>query len=184
MALTADNVRVAVTGAVYTAPTGTTAPTTPAAAFGAGWVDLGYVSEDGVTESYNEDTTDIKAWQGGTTVRTLTSSTTAQLHLTLIESSNAVLEVFHKGSTITTDTGNSTLEVGPPVEDKRAFALDVIDGDTHVRILVANGEVTERGDVVYKNDEPIGYEITITCYPDADNVVMVKLSDSDAWAAA
>ena len=34
--------------------------------------------------------------------------------------------------------------------------------------------MTERGDVVYKNDEAIGYEVTITCYPDQNGVKAYK----------
>ena len=49
MALVAENVRVAVTGAVMVGPTSAPAPTdadTPPTGFD----DLGYISEDGVTE--------------------------------------------------------------------------------------------------------------------------------------
>lgn len=43
MALDSDNVRVATTGAVYVAPTGTTAPTDSDGTLNAAFVDLGYV---------------------------------------------------------------------------------------------------------------------------------------------
>jgi hypothetical protein len=41
MALDSDNVRVAVSGAVYVAPTGTTAPTDSGTALDAAFIDLG-----------------------------------------------------------------------------------------------------------------------------------------------
>ena len=51
MTLTSDNVRVAVTGAVYMGPTTATAPTGPTSSLGGDWDDLGYMNEDGVTEA-------------------------------------------------------------------------------------------------------------------------------------
>ena len=189
MALSASNVRVAVTGAVYVAPTGTTLPTTAAAALGAGFIDLGYVSEDGVTEAYEDETTDIKAWQGGATVRTVITGSTATLSFTMVETKTDVLELFHKNSSVVTDgsTGYKMNVVQPGV-DKRVFVLDVIDGAEEVRIVVPSGEVTERGEIVYKNDEPVGYQVTITCYPTTQgtdaNTVLVKLSGDTAWSGS
>jgi hypothetical protein len=44
------------------------------------------------------------------------------------------------------------------------------DGSDLIRIVVPDGQVVERGDVVYKNDTPIGYQVTVTAYPDASGV--------------
>jgi hypothetical protein len=41
--------------------------------------------------------------------------------------------------------------------------------------------VTERAEIVYANGEAIGYDITITCYPDSNNVVLTKFSDDANW---
>ena len=69
MALDSDNVRVAVTGAVYVAPTGTTAPTASGSSLDAAFIDLGYVSSDGITEGIDKSTTQIRSWQDGSLVR-------------------------------------------------------------------------------------------------------------------
>ena len=57
MALDSDNVRVAVTGAVYVAPTGTAAPNYSDDALNVAFQDLGYVSADGIAESIDRATT-------------------------------------------------------------------------------------------------------------------------------
>jgi len=56
-------VRVAVTGAVYVAPTGSTAPTDATTALDAAWKSVGYISEDGVVESNDTENEEVKAWQ-------------------------------------------------------------------------------------------------------------------------
>src|SRR5687768_11806245 len=73
MALDAANVRVGITGGVRSAAVGTTAPTDPTSAYGAGWNEYGYISEDGVEETFTSESTDIRAWQNGVLVRTVNS---------------------------------------------------------------------------------------------------------------
>lgn len=182
MALDADNVRSALTGAVYTAAKGTTAPTDPTTAFGVGWVDLGYVNEDGVTESNSDDWNEVKAWQNRTIVRRLLSSSEETFKFMLLETTAAALTLYHAGSAIT-GSGPWTMEVVQPTENRKAFGIDVIDGSIHTRILVPDGQVTDRGDIVYKNGDAYGYEMTITAYPDSAGVVAIKMSDDTAWGA-
>lgn len=181
MTLDAAKVRVAVTGAVYTGPTSATAPTSATSSVPATYNDMGYISEDGVTEAYDEDVQDIQAWQGGAIVRTVISSSKATISFTMIESKASTLELYHKGSTMESLGVNGyKIDVKTPNVVRKKFILDVLDGSTHVRIYVADGEVTERGEIVYANDEPIGYNVTITCYP-VNNIVLTKYSDDVNW---
>jgi hypothetical protein len=48
---------------------------------------------------------------------------------------------------------------------QKSFIIDVVDGSELIRTYIPNGEVTEVGDRVYASGEPIGYEVTITAYP-------------------
>ena len=180
MTLDAQKVRVAVTGAVYAGPTSSTAPTSAVSTVPAGYNDLGYISEDGVTEAYDEDVQDIQAWQGGAIVRTLISSSKASLSFTMIESKASTLELYHKGSTMEAVSGGYKIDVKLPNVVRKKFILDVLDGSTHLRIYVPDGEVTERGEITYVNDETISYNVTITCYP-VNDVVLTKFSDDAYW---
>jgi hypothetical protein len=175
-------VRVAVSGAVSVAATGSTAPTDSTTALAAAFADLGFVSEDGVTESYSDDTTDIKAWQGGVTVRTVISGSTATLKFKLIETRGKVLSVYHKGSAVVaTAAGKWKIDVKAATADPRAWAIDVVDGSNHVRLYASNAEVTERSDIVYTSSDAIEYEVTVTLYPDANGVLLTKFSDDANW---
>lgn len=182
MTLNSANVRVGVTGELYAAVTGTTRPANSTEALNAAYVGMGYVSEEGVTETLDESVTRIVAWQGGAVVRSTTEEATATLQLTLIETKAAVLELFHRGSAVTDlGGGQFKIDVKVPTEDRQQFVLDVLDGTKHIRFDIADGEVTERGEIVYANGEPIGYPVTITCYPNSSNVLYTKFSDDTAW---
>lgn len=170
-----ENVLVALTGGIVTAPTGSTAPTDADTAWAGAYVDLGYISEDGITESPSDDTTEIKVWQGGAVVRRLITGSSTTYQFMMVETTAAGLELYHKGSVVTGGGGGEgSIEVKSPTTDRRSFGIDVIDGDRLVRLYIPDGEVTERGDVVYKNDEPIGYEVTVTAYPGDDDVHTIK----------
>ena len=182
MALDATQVRVGITGELYKAPLGTTAPTGPTSVLDAAFTGLGYVSEDGVTESWDDSVDNIVAWQSATTVRAAVTESTGTLAMTLIQTNATVLEAFHRGSTMAEPTADTfRLDVKPIQSDPSAWVLDVIDGDRHIRMFLGNAEITERGEVMYANGQPIGYPITITCYPDANGNLMQKWSDDPAW---
>ena len=169
MALTAANVRVAVTGAVYAGPTATAAPTSHSSTL-TGFVDLGYVSEDGVSETRDRSSEPIRAWQNSDLVREVVTESSIQYELTLIETTEATVELFY-GATVAAD---GQIDINPATTGgAKSFVIDVIDGDEAIRIYVPRGEVTEVGDQVYAAGEPIGYEITITAYP-VDGVAVTK----------
>ena len=44
----------------------------------------------------------------------------------------------------------------------------ILRGNIAKRVVIPRGKVSEMGDVVYKDNEVIGYELTITCLPDSD----------------
>ena len=181
MSLDASKARVAVTGSVYVGPLTATAPTTASDPIPPEYADTGFVSDDGITESYDEDTNDVRAWQNGQIVRTLISSSNATLKFTMIETKKTTLELYHKGSTVVSDGADGyRLDVKPPAPDPRRFVIDVLDGTNVERIYVPFGEVTERGEITYVNDEVISYEVTVTCYP-VNGVVLTKFSNDPNW---
>lgn len=170
MALVEANVRVGVTGAVYSGPTGTTAPTNTSTAI-TPRVDLGFISEDGVTRTLPNagDSSPIKAWQNGATVRTIRtlSEDNPTYSFTLLETKLESVQ-FALGVTVT-----QTVTEGSYVIDTTAsrgykdLVIDVIDGANIERTHLPKAMVTEVGDLVYKNDEPYGYEVTVTAERDA-----------------
>ena len=173
MATTAGNVRVGVTGGVYGAPAGTTLPTTVDGALDGGFVELGYISEDGITQAIASDITDIQAWQNGDVVRKVQTSHDLTYAMAFLETSEAVLEAYY---------GNfaaGEVEIKGEQGVRQCWVLQVIDGNTAIRIVIPDGQVTERGDIAYVNGEAVQYPVTITCYPDSLGVKAYMYTDLD-----
>lgn len=171
MALDSDNVRVAVTGAVYVAPTGTAAPSYSDDALNVAFQDLGYVSADGISESMDKSTTQIRSWQDGSLVREIISEGTYSVSLTFIETNEDVVELYY-GATL----ASGSLNIDPRSSGgRKSFVIDVIDGTNIERTYIAAGEITSVGERTLASGEAIGYEVTITAYADASEVVATKL---------
>jgi len=157
MALTASNVRAAITGAVYVGATATAAPTSHNSVLDAGFADLGYLNADGITEARERTSEPIRAWQLNTIVRTLITESGMTFTFVPIETKKKTIETFY-GSSVTDGTGLITVDPAS-TGGRLSWVIDVIDGTDTIRWYIAEGEVTEVGDVVYAagSGDPIGY---------------------------
>ena len=166
MATDSTKVAVAVTGSVYRAPLATSAPTSQASALNVAFVDLGYIGEGGVTQTIpaSGDATPIKVWQNGATVRTVRSASDDPATFTFValETNKTVVESW-AGATVTQTAteGAYTLNT-TSTRTHYAWVVDVVDGAELERVYIPDGVVSEVGDRVYANGEPIGYEMTIS----------------------
>ena len=90
-----------VSGAVYRAALGSTLPTDATTSLDAAFKELGYVSEDGVSNNNSPSSDNVKAW-GGATVLVLQNEKTDEWTLTLIEALNEnVLKTIYGDSKVT-----------------------------------------------------------------------------------
>lgn len=170
MALDSDNVRVAVTGAVYVGATTTTAPSYSDDTLDAGFSDLGYVSADGIVETIDKSTTQIRSWQDGSLVREIVSEGTYAVELTFIETNQDVVELYY-GATL----ASGVLDGDPRATGGRqSFVIDVIDGTSIERTYIPAGEITSVGERTLASGEAIGYTVTITAYADTDSTTFKK----------
>jgi len=160
---------------VYAAPLGTSLPTSATANLNAAFVDLGWVGEDGVTNSISRDTTKHYAW-GGQVVKVTQDKYTETIKLTLLESSAAVFRVVYGTDNVTAGGDYLSLKVEHSRLQlaRQSFVIDFIDGDRAGRIVVREGQVTELSDVVYTAKDLTRYEITVDVFKpsNADNAVV------------
>lgn len=167
------------TGALRWAPLGTTLPTDAKAALDAAFVDLGYIGEDGFTESNSRDITKKKAF-GGSTVKILQTDYTATVSFTFLESVNAnVLKaVFGEDNvTVTPAAGANGNQVrvskNKAILPHKSWVIDTIDDDKHYRSVIADGQVMTIGDITIVHTDTIMYTVTIEAFENngTDNIV-------------
>lgn len=167
---TASNVSVGkpkVTGAIYTAPLGTALPTDAVTDLAGAYIGLGYVSEDGVTNENKAETKDIKAW-GGDTVSSEQTSKTDKFKYKLIEALNVeVLKAVYRSDNVsgTLSTG-ITVHANSKPSTAAVWVIDIVMTDNAVkRVVIPEGKLTELEEIVYKDDDAIGYGMTISARP-------------------
>lgn len=168
---------------LWTAPVGTALPATLDVAMStvADWKAVGLLSEDGASESRDEDTSDFYAW-GGKLIRTQRSKHKRSISVTCLEDNLVVFGLVNPGSTVTTTAGVNTRTIKIPKSEKRAFTLELTDGDVTKRRHIPTGEITEVGEVTLSESDLQAFELTITLYPSADDVLYVDY-DNDPQTA-
>ena len=155
-------------GVSFAAPTGTSLPTDVKTALNAAFVEHGFISEDGLKDAEEIDSNDITAF-GGENVLTVTTSRKHTFALTFIQSLDPDVqkEVYGQDNVeVDAETGLTMIRRNASEMPRRSFVFELLLTGDHVkRTVVPEGQVTERGDVEYVNDEAVGYPVTIVAYP-------------------
>lgn len=163
MSADAGNVRVAVTGAIFRGDYGATAPTGTSGA-PTGHTDLGYINEDGCEIALPGvgDSTPIKAWQGGTTVRTIRtpSDEKPSWKFTMLETSIETVELYF-GVTVTDGATEGSFEYTVTDRDPFSMVVDAIDGSELIRDYVPNAVVTAVEGHKLAGTDAIEYGVTV-----------------------
>lgn len=166
MGNTATNVQAGkpnIKGAIYFAPLGTALPTNTKDALDKAFECLGYISEDGVSNENATENTDVKAWGGDVVLSTQTSKTDTWSYK-LLESLNvAVLKAIYGADNVTGDlTTGLTIKVTTEEIPAGVYVIDTSMGTANKRIVIPNGKISDMETITYKDDEPVGYGVTVT----------------------
>ena len=163
------NAKPAVGGGVHVAPIGTTLPTDATTALAAAFESLGYISEEGVTNSTTRETASIKEW-GGADVLNPQTSFSSTYKMTFLDSAdlNVLKAVFGASNVSGTLATGITVNVNSKELDEQSWAIDmVLQSGALERDIIPSGKITEVGDVQYVADDAVMFEVTITTHPDS-----------------
>jgi len=175
-------------GAILHAPTGTALPTLSSISksgvnYNQAFTGNEYVSQDGLTLSPSRSTTDIKDWSGAT-VRKVLESFDGTLKWTMISTNKVAFELAFGKSKVTSATATTAhgaqaqAALGAYMPDEYAWLFLMKDGDARIVIAVPDGQITEVGDVTFASNAAVGWEVTLSCYPDsAGNCIYIMTDD-------
>lgn len=172
MSNSVDNVTAAnpaLNGAIYMAPAGTTPPTSSVTALAAAFENLGYISEDGVSNSNSPSSTPIKAW-GGDTVYVTNDGRPDDWKFKAIEYlREAVLKLAWGDDNVTgTLATERIIKTNNKPMGEHVFVIDIIHRDGIMeRIVIPKGTMTAMEDIVYNNTNVVGIGATVTAAPDS-----------------
>ncbi len=157
-----------VAGAINIAPTKTALPTDPTTELDEAFKNLGYISEDGLSNENSPEVELIKAW-GGDTVLTLQTEKQDIFKYKLIESLNVdVLKQVYGKENVSGDLNSGiTVKANSKPLEANSIVIDMIlKGGILKRIVIPNGEITEIDEINYADEDAIGYGLTVAAIPD------------------
>ena len=182
-----------VTGAIKNAPLGTTLPTlssitTSGVSLDNAFTGDEYVSEDGLTLTPSMSTTDIKDWSGST-VRKVLESFDGTLSWTMISTNASALGIAFGADHVTTQAATTAhgaqirAELGAHIPEARSWVFLMKDGDARIVIVVPNGQITEVGEVTFASNAAVGWNVTLSCYPDSSGECIYVMTDDGVTTA-
>lgn len=157
-------------GYIHRAPLGTTLPTDATTALDAAFKCLGYISEDGVTNSNEIDTETIKDWNGDVVIQVSTGKTDSW-NVTLIEAMNVeALKVAFGDSNVSGDLATGiTITANNTAQPAAVYVFEMIyNGNVLHRVVLPNAYVSDVGEVTYAAGSAVGFPITLTAAADTN----------------
>lgn len=179
-----------VTGAIMAGPVGTALPTNAVIAPNVAFLDMGYISEDGVSLSQSSSWEKIKDW-GGDQVRRFLTEFTGTLKFTFLETNDDALKATYGAANVTVTAAGASVGKYTAVKlnsvepTPLSWVINIADSTLvdlprKVRIVVPQGQITERGDISYSRNAAIMYPVTLEAYPDSSgNSIYVYSTDGD-----
>ncbi|MCI5822557.1 MAG: phage tail protein [Lachnospiraceae bacterium] len=157
-------------GAIYRAPFGTVLPKDATSQLSAEFKSLGYCSEDGLKNANSPEIDSKKAW-GGDVVLNMQKSKDDKFSFTLIEAMNPeVLKAVYGDNNVEgTLASGIAIKANSDEQEECSWVIELIlKGGVLKRIVIPKAKVTEVGDVTYTDEDPVGYETTISATSDTD----------------
>lgn len=162
-------------GYAYWAPSGTALPTDSSTPLAAAFNLLGYLSEDGLTNTTDTDTTEIKD-ANGTTVMKVITSYAESYRFALLEVLRVEAAKMRYNSDAVTGTDKSmTIKHQMPSDEDFVLVFEIaMSGDVKDRLVIGNGTRAEFGDrQVHAGDAQV-YDVTASANDMGNGVTAIE----------
>lgn len=176
------------TGAIFSAPLGTSVPTSATDTLNAAFLDSGYVSEDGLSFTPEISTSDITEWNGSL-VRRIKETFNGTLSWAHLETNEQSLKNAFGDSAVTATAATQThgnqlaVAIAGDLPAAKAWVFKLKDGDNRMLIVVPNGQVTGVEEVSFTSSDAITWGVTLSAYPDsAGNSIYIYTDDGQTTA--
>lgn len=167
-------------GYAWVAPYGTALPTDAVTAIPEAFESLGYISEDGLTNTTDTDSEDYKDWAGDV-IQSAQTSYAESYQASFLESRASVLRVVY-GDANVDDDGNGSIAVrhNGSFNEERSYIFESLVTTTLIkRTVIPRGAIFERDDVAETSEDLLAYTPTIKALPDSSgNTSYVYYYDS------
>ena len=136
-----------------------------------GFTALGLIGEDGLTETADRSTEQIRAW-GGSLARVVQTEFGLSYTFQFLETTPDVLREIHGVDNVESDTTTTpgveaiSIQLNQGTLPNRVYVFEMKDGDARIRVVLPNAQITAVGDISYTHSDVVRYEVTITAYPD------------------
>lgn len=162
-------------GYAYWAPSGTVLPTDSSTTLAAAFKLLGYLSEDGLTNTTDTDTTEIKDANGTTVMKVITSyAESYQFALLEVLRAEAAKMRYNTGAVTGTDKSMTIKHQMPSDEDFVLVFEIAMSGDVKDRLVIGNGTRAEFGDrQVHAGDAQV-YDVTVSANDMGNGVTAIE----------
>ena len=162
-----NEIRVAGTGRILTAPLGTPVPTDVTTAWPAAWKDLGYTSTDGVKFTKKDKIDPVDTWQSVSPARFVYSDRDLTIKFALLQLNEDTLPFFFGGDAVRETAEGSKLYrydvSAEPKKDERMLGVEFADGDTiRYRFVILRGQVTETEELALTRTAAVKLGVTFT----------------------
>lgn len=159
-----------VNGAIFRAPAGTPVPTDAISQLDTAFKELGYVNDQGVKNANTAEKNKVYAW-GGSAVMNSTTQKPDDWTFTLIEALNPnVLKTVYGDNNVIVSEDEKQISVMATAEDLEEciFVIDMaLTNNALKRIVIPKAELGNVAEIAYVDNQPIGYNITVSAYYDA-----------------
>ena len=138
---------------------------------GAGFDEIGWISEDGVNEAVDAASETFRAWQGATVVRKSITTSDRSFTFSALEENAVTSGIKYRGEAPTVTEGVSKITVKNQTKtDLRAWVIDLYDGDHRKRYLIPRGFYEVTGEQTYNASGITMLEITVTPIGEYDEI--------------